>query len=223
MQMKKILMLLVVVFMCGAVAEAQNIYIPKYKKKKEVRDYDLENMERKWTITFGGGFDMALGMQNRIHYKDYNETVNYDGKPEFAGGGAFVGYGYKLGKHVVTGVESGFLFVDKMCMWPTVGTLKVFYGPVTRQHRTRWFNYAHLGPQLYFGKSYKTIGAVASAGVGMRLLMAKTTKVDFQVGYRCTLRRPEFDMMGKYELDAKNINYQQYIHGIHVGLNFVLF
>ena len=218
-------MLLVVVFMCGAVVEAQNnnIYIPKYKKKKEVRDYDLDNTKRNWTITFGGGYDMALGLQNRIHYKDYDETVKYDGRPDFSGGGVSVGYGYKLGDHVVTGVESGFLFIDNMCMWPTVGTLKVFYGPITRQHRTRWFNYAHLGPQLYLGKSYKTIGAVGSAGVGMRLLMAKTTRIDFQLGYRCTLRRPTFDMMGKYELDAKNINYQQYIHGIHIGLNFVLF
>ena len=84
------------VFACGAVAEAQDIYIPKYKKKKEVRDYDLENTERKWTITFGGGFDMALGRQHSLHYKDYDETVNYNGEPDFAGGGVSVGYGYKL-------------------------------------------------------------------------------------------------------------------------------
>ncbi len=224
--MKKFLMLLVLAVMCcGVAAEAQSYYIPKYKKKKEVRDYDLENTERKWTVTFGGGYDMTFGMQNRIHYKDYDETYNYDGEPSFSGGGVWLGYGYKLGKHVVTGVESGFMYVDKMSMWPILGTLKVYYGPVTRQHRTRWFNYLHVGPQLYFGSSYKTVGAVGSAGVGMRVLMAKTTKIDLQIGYRCTLRRPEFgdNLKGKYDLEAGNIGYKQYLHGLHVGLNFVLF
>lgn len=221
--MKKFLMLLVLVVMCGEIADAQNLYIPRYKKKKEVRDYDLENMERKWTISFGGGYDMTLGMQNRIHYTDYAETINYDGEPNFSGGGAWVGYGYKLGKHVVAGVESGFLYVDKMSMLPLYGTFKVYYGPVTRKHRTRWFNYLHVGPQFYFGSSYKTVGAVGSAGVGMRVLMAKTTKVDLQLGYRCTLRRPEFDMTGKHELNADNISYKQYLHGIHFGLNFIIF
>ena len=223
MQMKKFLMLLVLVVMCGSMADAQNIYIPKYKKKKEVRDYDLENKERKWTIWFGGGYDMTLGMQNLIQYKDYDENINYDGEPSFSGGGAFVGWGYKLGQHVVTGVEAGYLHVDKMNMTPVIGNLKVYYGPVTRQHRTRWFNYLQVGPQFYFGSSYKTVGAVAGAGVGMRVLMAKTTKVDLQIGYRCTLRRPEFDMMGKHELDKDNINWHQYLHGIHFGINFILF
>ena len=223
MQMKKILMLLVLVFMCGAAVEAQEYYIPKYKKKKEVRDYDLENTERKWTITFGGGYDMTLGMQQRIHYKDYDETYNYDGEPSFSGGAVSVGYGYKLGNHVVAGVESGFLHVDKMNMTPIYGTFKVYYGPITRQHRTRWFNYLKVGPQLYFGSSYKTVGAAGTAGVGMRVLMAKTTKVDLMIGYRCTLRRPKFETSGKYELDLDNVNYQQFMHGIHFGLNFILF
>ena len=37
MQMKKFLMLLVLVVMCGEIADAQSLYIPRYKKKKEVR------------------------------------------------------------------------------------------------------------------------------------------------------------------------------------------
>ncbi len=223
MQMKKFLMLLVLVVMCGEIADAQSLYIPRYKKKKEVRDYDLENMERKWTFTFGGGYDMTFGMQNRIHYKDYDETINYDGEPNFSGGGVWVGAGYKMGQHVVAGLEAGFLYVDQMSMAPLLGNVKVFYGPVTRQKRTRWYNYAQVGPQFYFGSSYKRVGAVAGAGVGMRVLMAKVTKVDLEIGYRCTLRRPEYDMMGKHELDSDNISYKQYLHGLHFGINFVLF
>jgi hypothetical protein len=30
-------------------------------------------------------------------------------------------------------------------------------------------------------------------------------------------------MMGKHELNKGNINWHQYIHGIHFGINFVLF
>ncbi|MBR5138957.1 MAG: hypothetical protein IKV12_05345 [Alistipes sp.] len=222
--MKKILMLLVLVVMCGAAASAQdNFYIPKYKKVKEIRDYDLDNTKRNWTITFGGGFDMALGMQNRIDYKDYNEVIHYNGKPSFAGGHVSVGYGYKLGKHVVAGVESGYAYVDKMNMVPLKGTFKVYYGPITRQHRTRWFNYAHLGPHFYFSKEYKTINSIAEAGVGMRVLMAKTTKIDLMLGYRNSMRRPNFDTLGNYELDLKRVHYQQYIHSIYFGLNFILF
>ncbi len=216
-------MLMVLVFMCGAVAEAQDYYIPKYKKKKEVRDYNLETDKRKWTIWFGGGYDMTLGLQNRIDYKDYNEVVNYNGRPSFSGGAVNLGYGYKLGQHTVAGVESGYLYIDKMNMVPVKGTLKVYYGPVTRQHRTRWFNYLGLGTHLYFSKEYKLFGSVADGGVGMRVLMGKTTKVDLMLGYRCTMRRPNFETTGNYELDLKRVNFQQYMHSIHFGLNFILF
>ena len=46
MQMKKFLMLLVLVVMCGEIADAQSLYIPRYKKKKEVRDYS-----RIWSVS----------------------------------------------------------------------------------------------------------------------------------------------------------------------------
>ena len=60
-------MLLVLLSMCGTMAQAQN-YIPKYKRKKEVRDYDLAKPNRKIEISFGGSYNMAMGQLDRIKY-----------------------------------------------------------------------------------------------------------------------------------------------------------
>ena len=46
-------MLLVLFSICGGMAHSQT-YIPKYKKKKEVRDYDLAKPDRKLEISLGG-------------------------------------------------------------------------------------------------------------------------------------------------------------------------
>lgn len=223
MQMKKFFMFLVLMTMCVTVADAQRYFIPKYKKKKEIRTYDLDKSERRWTVTFGGSYDMSLNMQEYVHYKDYKEGYSYDERPNLSGGSAIVGFGMKLGSHVVAGVETGYLYVNKSNLVPLSGAFKFYYGPARRVNRHRWFNYLNIGPQFYFGNTYKTVGAMASAGVGLRVVMARTTKIDLQLGYRCTMRRPEFDLKGNYDIKESNMMYHQYLHGVSFGINFVIF
>jgi len=105
--MKKILIMLVLAAMCGATAaQAQRYFIPKYKKKKEVRDYDLSNSERRWTVTLGGGYNMALGMRNRIRFSDRDYTVRYYEDPSLSGGAVNLGVGYKFTDNIVAGLEA---------------------------------------------------------------------------------------------------------------------
>ena len=48
--MKKFWFFLVLMTMCVTMADAQRYFIPKYKRKKEVREYTLDNMDRKWSL-----------------------------------------------------------------------------------------------------------------------------------------------------------------------------
>ncbi len=177
--MKKILIMLVLAAMCGATAaQAQRYFIPKYKKKKEVRDYDLSNSERRWTVTFGGGYNMALGMRNRIRFGDRDYTVRYYEDPSLSGGAVNLGVGYKFTDNIVAGLEAGYLFQDNDDAIPIYGTFNYYYGPSTSTRRHRWFNYAHLGPQFYFNRSSKAVGAMGAVGGGVRVLLAKSMKVD---------------------------------------------
>ena len=135
--------MLVLAAMCGATAaQAQRYFIPKYKKKKEVRDYDLSNSERRWTVTFGGGYNMALGMRNRIRFSDRDYTVRYYEDPSLSGGAVNLGVGYKFTDNIVAGLEAGYLFQDNDDAIPIYGTFNYYYGPSTSTRRHRWFNYA---------------------------------------------------------------------------------
>lgn len=223
MQMKKFFIFLVLMTLCATAADAQRYFIPKFQKKKEIRTYELDKSERRWTLTVGGSYDMALGMQEYIHYADYKESYTSGKRPNFSGGGGVVGLGLKLGGHVVAGVEAGYLYVNQQNTIPVTGAFKFYYGPGRRVNRHRWFNYLNIGPQFYVDSNYKSVGATGSAGVGMRVLFARTMKVDLQLGYRCTMRRPEFELKGNHDLNINRVSYNQFIHGISFGMNFIIF
>ena len=216
--------MLVLAAMCGATAaQAQRYFIPKYKKKKEVRDYDLSNSERRWTVTFGGGYNMALGMRNRIRFGDRDYTVRYYEDPSLSGGAVNLGVGYKFTDNIVAGLEAGYLFQDNDDAIPIYGTFNYYYGPSTSTRRHRWFNYAHLGPQFYFNRSSKAVGAMGAVGGGVRVLLAKSMKVDFRIGYQLNMRRPNIAGGGSYDLPASGVNFKQYTHVLELGVNIVLF
>lgn len=222
--MKKILIMLVLAAMCGATAaQAQRYFIPKYKKKKEVRDYDMSNSERRWTVTFGGSYNMALGMRNRIRFGDRDYTVRYYEDPSLSGGAVNLGVGYKFTDNIVAGLEAGYLFQDNDDAIPIYGTFNYYYGPSTSTRRHRWFNYAHLGPQFYFNRSSKAVGAMGAVGGGVRVLLAKSMKVDFRIGYQLNMRRPNIADGGSYDLPASGVNFKQYTHVLELGVNIVLF
>ena len=216
--------MLVLAAMCGATAaQAQRYYIPKYKKQKEVRDYDLSNSDRRLTVTLGGSYNMALGMRNRIHFSDRNYTEAYYEDPSLSGGSLNLGVGYKFTDNIVAGLEAGYLFQGNDDAIPIYGTFNYYYGPSTSQRRHRWFNSAHLGPQFYFNESSKTVGAMGAAGGGVRVLMAKAMKVDFRIGYQLNMRRCNAADGGSYDLPASGVNYKQFTHILEIGMNIVLF
>ena len=138
--MKKFLMLIVLVAMGLSTVEAQSYYVPKYKKKKEVREYAMFKAERPIEIYFGGAVNFALGMHNHINYKDYGYAVGYDEKIGLMGGDVRIGVGYKLGNHVVAGLEGAYLFQDNGNAIPLTGVFKYYYGTVTPKHPCRLYN-----------------------------------------------------------------------------------
>ena len=221
--MKKILMILVWVIFCGTSVSAQQYFIPKYKGEKVKRDFVLDNPKRKWTVTFGGTYNMAFGMTERVSLKHQNDVVTYPHSMKFSGGSILVGAGYKATENIVAGVETGFIFQDNGNGVPLYGTLNYYYGPATAQRRYRFFNYLHLGPQLYFEKAHaKTIGAMAGGGGGMRLMLG-SGKIDFRVGYQINLRRPLANTAGAYDLPASKVEYKQFAHVLQVGATIMIF
>lgn len=220
--MKKYLLLtLLAVFSFGVAAQAQRI-VPKYKKKKEVREYDLGRSDRSWTVTFGGSYNMALGAFDRIRYIDRDDVVRYDRDPSLSGGSVHAGVGYKLTDHFTMGAETGMLFQYNDYALPLYGTATYYYGPSKGNLRHRWFNYVHLGPQFYFSGNTKT-GAMAAAGGGVRVVVGGSLKMDLQLGYQINMHRPDINDTGKYDLPAANVRYKEYTHLLQVGLNFIIF
>ena len=209
--------------MCCATAHAQRYYIPKYKRERIVNEADMHKQDRKWTVTLSTSYDLSLGMQNRINYKDRNDIVRYDQEVGLHGVSAEVGVGYKMGSHIITGLAAGFNYSNKLKSIPFRGTFRYYYGPAVAARRHRWFNFAELGPQFSLEGGYKTIGASGLVGGGIRLLVLKSMRLDFQAGYRLTLLRPTINKTGSYQLDDKSVDYKQFMHGIMVGFNLTLF
>lgn len=221
--MKKFLMFLVLVVMCCSTAQAQRYYIPKYKRERTVVESDMHKQDRKWTITISSSYNMSLGMQNRIAYRNLGDVVRYDEAAKFHGVTAELGVGRKVGSHIIAGLSTGFDYTNALKAIPVRGTFRYYYGQAVATRRHRWFSYVELGPQFYMEEKYKTIGAAGVIGGGIRVLVLKSLRLDFQVGYRNTLMRRPINRTGSYALDEKDVNFQQYMHTVLAGFNLTLF
>ena len=221
--MKKFLMLVVLMAVCYTTAQAQRYYIPKYKRERIVSEVDMHKQDRKWTLTVGASYDLTLGMQNRINYKDLNDVVRYDEETDLHGVTVDMGLGYKIGSHITTGISAGFNYANGLRSMPIHGTFRYYYGPAVAARRHRWFSVAEVGPQLYFKGDYKRIGASGLVGGGIRVLVIKSLRLDFQAGYRFTIVRPTINQTGSYYLPDESVDYKQFLHGIMVGVNLTLF
>ena len=102
---------------------------------------------------------------------------------------------------------------------PLYASLKYYYGPSTRQKRTRFFNYLNGGPQFYFNDKSKSTGYMVGAGGGMRLLLMKSVRTDFYVGYQLNVRGVKPNMNGSEQVNPSSIKFNQYAHVIQVGLS----
>ena len=223
MQMKKYLILLVLAVVCCSTVQAQRYYIPRYKKQKEAREYEHFHADRKFTVTLGASFDMNLGMQNYINLDNDAAAVRYDEEPKLPAVTTTLGVSYLVSPHFVAGLEAGYSFSNENHIIPAYGTFKWYYGKEKHPHRVRWFNYVNVGPQFYTGSKYKDIGALAAAGGGIRMVMAKSLRMDLYVGYRMSLARPKASTSGTYDVPASAVTYHQYMHGIQVGFNIMMF
>ncbi len=216
-------MFLVLVVVCCSTAQAQRYYIPKYKRERTVVESDMHKQDRKWTITISSSYNMSLGMQNRIAYRNLGDVVRYDEAAKFHGVTAELGVGRKVGSHIIAGLSTGFDYTNALKAIPVRGTFRYYYGQAVATRRHRWFSYVELGPQFYMEEKYKTIGAAGVIGGGIRVLVLKSLRLDFQVGYRNTLMRRPINRTGSYALDEKDVNFQQYMHTVLAGFNLTLF
>ena len=206
--MKKFLFFLVLMTMCVTVADAQRYFIPKYKRKKEVREYTLDNMEKRWTFYLGGYYNMSLGSQYRVHSSVNDYTIHYNEKASLKGGVVHIGGAYKMNDNIHLGMETGFAFHEKASAIPLNGVARYYYGPAKANSRGRLFNYVTVGPQFFMNKSTKFIGAAASVGGGVRVLIAKSMRTDIHVGYQLCMRRPKLATDGKYDVPDGNVNFK---------------
>lgn len=221
--MKKILMFLVLIAMGITTANAQRTFVPKYKKKKEVREYAMFKAERPFEVYFGGTVNFALGIQNSINFKDYDYKVGYDQKIDLMGGSVYLGANYKFGNHFTAGLEAGYLFQGNGQAIPLSGVMKVFYGTTTPKRPCRLYNYAQVGPQFYIEDGSKPVGMLAGAGVGLRLLVGQAVRMEMQLGYQMNMRRPEINLQGAYDVIESGVSFKQYAHIAQFGLNIYIF
>ena len=221
--MKKLLMLLVLLSMCGGMAYSQTTYIPKYKKKKEVRDYDLAKPDRNWEIGLGGSCNFAIAQNDHIQYAEQGYTTHYNVQPRLMASNVFLGAHYKWGEHLATGAEGGVLFQGNGLAVPVYGTINYYYGKERMQQRYRWFNYAHIGPQIYMSSKSKVFGSMASVGGGLRFLLRREVRFDLYAGYQVNMRRPHISHEGAYDLPEKYSDFKQYTHVLKIGLKMYIF
>lgn len=222
--MKRFLAIALLLCFVGVVtAEAQQHFVPRYKRKKVDKDYVLDKAENPLTISFGGTMNFALGMQNHINYKNYGQVTNYNEKPSLLGGSVLLGVGYKVTSHFTAGLEGGMLFQSNGNAIPLYGSFKYYFGEQVRRNKPyRWFTYLNLGPQFYTDSESKTVGATAGVGGGMRLCIAEALRCDLYIGYLGNLRRVVPSQQGAYDVPTSSINFNQYTHSVLFGLNIYL-
>lgn len=221
--MKRFLIVaLLLCFVGVTVAEAQNMMVPRYRRKKVEKDYILDKKEDRLTISLGGTANFSFGMNNHINYKDYGQVVNYDEKSRLFGGSVLLGVAYKLTPNFTAGLEGGILFQGNDNAIPLYGSFKYYFGEQIRRKPLRWFTYLNIGPQFYVADGNKSIGATAGLGGGMRLCVAESLRCDLYVGYLGNMRRPEASQQGAHDVPVGRIEYKQYNHSAVIGLNIYL-
>lgn len=203
-------------------AAAQKYYIPRFKKTKIERDYELEKTERKWTINLGGSYNICMGMQNSIKYGERGDKTCYNESMSVSGGTFYLGAGYRFSENFIAGLESGFQLQDNDNSIPLYASLKYYYGKAVQKKRYRWFNYLNVGPQFYLSNSSKGVGGLVAVGGGLRVLAGRSMKMDIYMGYQMNMRGVEPSTLGKYDVPSSDISYRQFAHLIQVGVNIPL-
>lgn len=220
--MKKVLILMVLAFLAVGQVTAQKYYIPRFKKTKVERDYELEKMSHKWAINLGSSYNVCTGMQNIIKYGERGDKVNYPQSMSVSGATFYLGGGYRFSENFIAGLESGFQLQDNGNSIPLYATMKYYYGKAVQKQRYRWFNYVNAGPQFYINDKSKVVGGLIAAGGGLRVLAGRTMKMDWYMGYQLNIRNVKPSQDGKYDYPEGDIKYRQLAHLIQVGVNIPL-
>lgn len=220
--MKKVLILMVLAFLAVGQVAAQKYYIPRFKKTKVERDYELEKMSHKWAINLGSSYNVCTGMQNIIKYGERGDKVNYPQSMSVSGATFYLGGGYRFSENFIAGLESGFQLQDNGNSIPLYATMKYYYGKAVQKQRYRWFNYVNAGPQFYINDKSKVVGGLIAAGGGLRVLAGRTMKMDWYMGYQLNIRNVKPSQDGKYDYPEGDIKYRQLAHLIQVGVNIPL-
>lgn len=220
--MKKVLILMVLAFLTVGQVAAQKYYIPRFKKTKVERDYELEKMSHKWAINLGSSYNVCTGMQNIIKYGERGDKVNYPQSMSVSGATFYLGGGYRFSENFIAGLESGFQLQDNGNSIPLYATMKYYYGKAVQKQRYRWFNYVNAGPQFYINDKSKVVGGLIAAGGGLRVLAGRTLKMDWYMGYQLNIRNVKPSQDGKYDYPEGDIKYRQLAHLIQVGVNIPL-
>lgn len=220
--MKKALIFLVLVLFAATDVAAQKYYIPRFKKTKIERDYNLENTEHKFLISIGASYNLCLGMQNIVKYDERGDKVTYNESMSVSGGTFYLGVGYRFNENFTTSLECGFQLQDNDNSVPLYASLKYYYGKAVQKKRYRWFNYLNAGPQFFTGDDSKRVGGMVAAGGGLRVLVGKTMKVDFYMGYQCNIRNRKPALGGMHDVPESEISFRQPAHLIQIGVNVPL-
>ena len=179
---------MVLAFLAVGQVAAQKYYIPRFKKTKVERDYELEKMSHKWAINLGSSYNVCTGMQNIIKYGERGDKVNYPQSMSVSGATFYLGGGYRFSENFIAGLESGFQLQDNGNSIPLYATMKYYYGKAVQKQRYRWFNYVNAGPQFYINDKSKVVGGLIAAGGGLRVLAGRTMKMDWYMGYQLNIR-----------------------------------
>ena len=213
---------MVLAFLAVGQVAAQKYYIPRFKKTKVERDYELEKMSHKWAINLGSSYNVCTGMQNIIKYGERGDKVNYPQSMSVSGATFYLGGGYRFSENFIAGLESGFQLQDNGNSIPLYATMKYYYGKAVQKQRYRWFNYVNAGPQFYINDKSKVVGGLIAAGGGLRVLAGRTMKMDWYMGYQLNIRNVKPSQDGKYDYPEGDIKYRQLAHLIQVGVNIPL-
>lgn len=199
--MKKLLLLLPFVLLCGA-ATAQSGDSGSVRTEKQPSRF-----------IFGVSYRFSLGVLEHIALKGEGiPNISDNGVPYDMKGGAFLlGLGCNITDNWSALFEFGIARYAGSSSVPLLGRVQYFYG----NDPDRWFNYAELGATIDDGSTM----LLAGLGGGYRFKLGRRTCLDLSAGLE--LLRGSYDTFAAYNEEVLSCKLKYARLGLTFGVGFV--
>lgn len=204
--MKRLFLLVMLVFLMAPIAEA---------KRRETPE-EIEQKSRHYSGWEWG----AAGRVNLLFY-NLDKTVIMNQRPSKVyiakadvGGSVMLNGGYFLSNNWKLGLEMGAYMQRDITMMPAYLTAHYFYG----KRKNCLFNFLNVGTNVVFEKGMR-FGFTGAGGVGFRLQgKDSNSKIDIMLGYQTNLMRPRPVTEGEFHFKQEDMSRIRLNQSVFLGI-----